>query len=319
MYYLGVDAGGTKTTAILADKNANVIHTVKIGSGNIVSLGPEKTMELIKNIFSGFSSKCRPEDICSSAFAFAGAGRKAEKQILESILKNNRLQNFYIMTDAEIAHYSIFGSGSGILVIAGTGSVCLVRTDNGTLIQLGGRGFLLGDEGSGYYIGREAIKKALDDTEIGKETTPLTKKILEFYKVQEPKEIISKICVADSSQKEIAGLAQVICASTGQYDAQAIEIIDCAAKALTDLAVKAIKYYCPADAEYHNIALGGGILQKNAVVEQSFKRQMQKYDFQIKYCSANTTAAAAAVMYSMTQSGLSINDEIMQKLKNIQV
>ncbi|MCE5340685.1 MAG: hypothetical protein LLF92_06105 [Planctomycetaceae bacterium] len=323
MYYLGVDAGGTKTTAILADENANVIQVVKIGSGNVVSLGQTKITELIKNLLAEFSSKCKPENINSSTFAFAGAGRKPEREILEAALKDNRLRNFRIMTDAEIMHYSIFGSGDGILVIAGTGSVCLVRSrnssGNGKLVQLGGNGFLLGDEGSGYYIGRQAIKKALDDAEIGRQVSLLTEKIIKFYNFQQPKEFVSKVCFSEHPQTDIAAIAQVVCDLAEQNDTQALEIINNASKALTDLAVKAIKHYCPADAEFYNITLGGGILQKDSVVERAFKRQMQNYNFEIVYHSAKMSATAAAVMYSMVQNDLRIDEAMMQKLKNIKI
>jgi len=318
MYYLGVDAGGTKTIAVLADENANVIQTVKIGSGNIISLGPAKTADLIKNLLGKFAPKCKPKDITSSALAVAGAGRKSERQLLETILKDNRLRNFHIMTDAAIMHYSIFGSGDGILVIAGTGTVCLVQS-GGKLRQLGGIGFLLGDEGSGYYIGRQAIKKALDDSDIGKKPTPLTKKILGFYGLTHPQEIVSKISLSEHPQKDIAASAQVVCQLAEQKDKQASEIINDAAKELTVLAVKAVRHCWSADAKVYNIALCGGLVFKNSPLERAFKKQMKKYNLNIKYCSAKMSAAAGSVMYAMTQNGIQITDEILRKLRNIEI
>jgi len=319
MYYLGVDAGGTKTIAVLADENANVIQTVKIGSGNVISLGPAKITALIKNLLGEFSSKCGPEDITASTFAMAGVGRKNERQLLESILKDNHLRNFHIMTDAAIMHYSIFGSGEGLLIIAGTGTVCLVRSNNGKLNQLGGIGYLLGDEGGGYYIGRQAIKKALNASDAGNEPSLLTKKILEFYNLHQPQEIVSKISLSEHPQKDIAAPAQVVCDWAQRNDAQAIEIINDAGKALVELTARAIKHYCPADAEVYNVALCGGLLFEGSVVERAFKQHIQNYNYKINYCSAKMSAAAAAVMYALTQDNIQITDEMMEKLKNIQI
>lgn len=317
MYYLGVDAGGTKTTVAIVNDNADIVDAFKLGSGNVVSLGQAKTAELIKNILSRITANCKLENIASSTFAFAGAGRDAEKKILEAIIRDSRLSNFKIMTDAEIMHYSFFGSNSGILISAGTGSICIVKKENSEFCRLGGYGFLLGDEGGGFYIGREAIKKALDDAEINRPKTLLTKKILGFYKIQQPNEIISKTCDSDSPQKLIASCAETVCGLAEENEPNAAAIISNAAEALVNLAVKAITHHCPPNTEVYNIAAGGGILRQNSIVEKLFRQKLQMRNFKLNYFSQQMSPVAAAAMYSMSQAGLQINDSIMDKLKNI--
>jgi len=153
MYFLGVDGGGTKTAAILMDAQGNVLRTTRKGTGNIAVLDRGSVAQLIRSILQELLPEGDTENIRWATFAFAGAGRPQEREAVTAIIRNTGIRNFTVLSDAEILYYSVFGEEQGILISAGTGSICLVKGKDNQYHQIGGWGYLLGDEGSGFYIG----------------------------------------------------------------------------------------------------------------------------------------------------------------------
>ncbi len=131
MYYLGVDGGGTKTAAVLADEQGRVLRQVKMGPGNIAVLDRGTLAQLIRNIVAELTAGLETRQLEWATFAFAGAGRAAEKETVRALIRGAGVQHFSVMTDAEILHYSVFGEEPGILISAGTGSICLLRDHAG--------------------------------------------------------------------------------------------------------------------------------------------------------------------------------------------
>src|SRR5690606_5741852 len=89
----------------------------------------------------------------------AGVGRSAEREELRAALRTHELAGrLVVTTDVELAMAAAFGTGPGLLLVAGTGSIALRRDASGTLRRAGGHGWQMGDEGSGYWIGRQALQ-----------------------------------------------------------------------------------------------------------------------------------------------------------------
>jgi glucosamine kinase len=157
MRYLGIDGGGTKTTFLLLDEYYNEICHVQSGPSNYLSVGPEVAKASIVQGISELTE--RPNIVCGG---FAGAGRPEGltfyKDVLHSILPDAQI---IIETDAFIAYMGVIGIDPGLLLIAGTGSIVIGRDLHHAMFRVGGWGPHFGDEGSGFWIGREAIRAAL--------------------------------------------------------------------------------------------------------------------------------------------------------------
>jgi N-acetylglucosamine kinase-like BadF-type ATPase len=103
------------------------------------------------------------------------------------------LKNITVETDARIALEAAFAGGPGIVVIAGTGSMALYRTEDGKILRAGGWGKLIGDEGSGYLIAQDALRAVMRQSDGRGEKTELTKKAFYHFGIASLDELIQKI------------------------------------------------------------------------------------------------------------------------------
>jgi len=155
--FLGIDAGGSNFRIAVINDNGNIIYHKSLkGNFNYTSAGNEIIDNYFKKIKKEFNN------IKAVSIAMAGIGTKDQKIQLKSIIFNN-LQNckkVNIFTDAEGSLEANFQSSSGILIICGTGSIVIGKNDNNTC-RAGGWGYLLDDEGSGFWFSKKIVMEYL--------------------------------------------------------------------------------------------------------------------------------------------------------------
>jgi len=161
--FLGIDGGGSKTSFLLEDSEERELARFESGPSNWLSVGSERARESISQGILNLPSS--PDVVCGG---FAGAGRPegAEfyQKCLSTLLPRARV---FVEIDAHIAYMGALGPKPGVLLIAGTGSIAIARKTDGSWIRAGGWGPLFGDEGSGFWIGRAAIRTALRAHDLG--------------------------------------------------------------------------------------------------------------------------------------------------------
>jgi glucosamine kinase len=203
----------------------------------------------------------------------AGAGREPEKSELRDGLRNERLaERVMVVGDLDIALEAAFGTGPGVVLISGTGSVAVGRTADGKVHRRGGYGWQISDEGSGFAIGRAgliAIGLAQDGR--GRETK-LTKTLIEGSPVDAIDQLIRWSVVADPS--EIAGLAQVVFRTAAQGDQVAQAIVNRAADDLVELASALLTLFGPKKAV--PLALAGGNLAPDRALRAPLLDRVKK-------------------------------------------
>ena len=244
---LGIDGGGTKTVCVLATSDGKVIGR---GSGgptnpNLVS-APEIKETLQKAIQEAIQNlpELQIEAVCAG---IAGVGASEEKQVAVSnviwqILSTppfcqtlskrfNPSKNIEVVSDVVIALVAGAGERHGIVAISGTGSVVYGETVKGQKIKVGGWGYLL-DEGSGYEIGRMALKEILKAYDVSGETTPLAQEVLNVWKLTSVQDIVNRIYLGATKPSDIANLAKIVNSAASAGDESAKEILR---KAASDL------------------------------------------------------------------------------------
>ena len=166
MVYLGIDGGGSKTAFLIEDENGRILDRAETGPSNWVSAGKE---EAKRNITAGIQQLKTIPDVVGCGFAGAGRpeGFRFFKDCLTALLPEAQI---FVETDAFISYIGAIGLEPGVLLIAGTGSIAIGRRTDGSMIRVGGWGPMFSDEGSGFWIGREAIQAALRANDAG--TTP---------------------------------------------------------------------------------------------------------------------------------------------------
>lgn len=208
-YYLGIDGGGTKTTAIICDENAQLISRFVGESINYNSVGMETARKNLKATVDGVL----PNDVKLNA-AFIGMSAISErsddeftKKLCEGIIDCDKIT---MDSDVYIGLEAMRCDGAAAMVISGTGSMAVGRLPDGEIIHTGGWGYILGDEGSGYAICIDALRAAICGYEGSAEKTLLTDAVKEHYQVNDMLELIDIFYDPPMPRSEIAKLAPIV-------------------------------------------------------------------------------------------------------------
>jgi glucosamine kinase len=188
----------------------------------------------------------------------AGAGREDARLALEAALAGAGLaERVGVGTDVEAAFQDAFGDGPGLLLMAGTGSIAWGRAEDGRVARVGGWGWLLGDEGSGYAIGVEAMKRVARSADGRAPVTRLSAALLERLGLRDPEELIAWSGTAPRAA--VAALVPDIHAAAIAGDAAAAEILETAVEALEAHVLTLLGTLGPWRRS-PTVALGGGLL-----------------------------------------------------------
>lgn len=228
---IGLDIGGSKTHGVrLAD--GQVVAEALAGSANLASVGAAEAgrqLDVLLNRLGrdGVTAVCAG---AAGADTAEGAGRLRE--LVAAKVPGARLS---VVHDTALV-LAAAGVDEGVAVISGTGSVAWGRRQDGTQVRAGGWGYLLGDEGSGYWVGREAVRHALARLDRGEPADRLTQQLAADCGVQRPGQLLDHF-YAHPERRYWAGRARVVFELAGDGDAAANRIIATAATALATLAV----------------------------------------------------------------------------------
>lgn len=277
-YVIGIDGGGTKSVISIADLQGNIIVTEQGGPTNIRSEGESQVYNTLRYLIESTVKKAnlkieKCEAICIGT---AGAGREEEQKIIKQYIQAIGIKrNIIITNDAEIVIAEVTKGKAGIAVIAGTGSIAYGIGKNGEKVRIGGWGHIVGDEGSAYYIGIEAIKAALrcyDGRESYTELLPMTMKEIN---IKNPEEFVKFVYRKDIIKSEIASLAKVVDEAYKKGDKKAKEILLKAAEELFVLAKTAIKGI-RAEKDSITVVVSGSVFINNVFVYEEFVKLLTK-------------------------------------------
>ena len=165
LYVIGIEGSGIKTTAVLCAMDGNILSEAQGGPSNFHIVGIEKTVSTLLDLIQTccHSVGCNDSQIGAVVAGLAGVGRVHNQQHILNRLqevtrtKKNAIEKVVIESNARIALEGAFSGKPGIVVIAGTGSIVYGKDDRERIYRAGGWGRLIGDEGSGYAIGRDAL------------------------------------------------------------------------------------------------------------------------------------------------------------------
>lgn len=200
-YLIGMDGGGTKTKCILTDINLKPIYETIGGPSNFLVIGTEKVVETILNLLNECttSQKISSNDIDAIVLGTTGGGRRSDAEILEmQIIKDAAqksiiINKFRVESDARIALEGSFSGKEGSILIAGTGSIMFGKDEAGEIHRVGGFGRFIGDEGSGYRIGRiglNAVARAFDGRA---KQTKISDLIQQEFSISSSEELITEV------------------------------------------------------------------------------------------------------------------------------
>lgn len=289
---IGVDAGGTKTAAIVARDGEIVSRShgagAKMRSGRGITVATTIAEAVRRALTQAGTTQA---DILIAGVA--GAGREEERDELRHALRQEAVAQRVIVTgDTEMALAAAFGDKPGIVVTAGTGSMGVARDPYGRMHRAGGYGWQMGDEGSGYALGRAAlgaVGRAADDRSPRTELTPL---LLRMTRSENVDALIR--WAAAAGPPEVASLAPAVFEAAHGGDTVAAGIMDYAARELAALVFKLLPHFGADERLNVEVATNGGLLFHDGPLYRIVKTKLSE-EPQIRFREAPLEAAAGAI------------------------
>lgn len=269
--FLGIDGGGSKTTCAIGTESS-VLGSGASGASNLVRVGEERAGEAIS---AALRKACAmagvaPSEIQRTCVGIAGGGRPetaAKVQRLMAELVSGEIQ---VVGDMVIALEAAFGSGPGIVVIAGTGSIAYGRNSASQTARAGGWGHAISDEGSGHWIGRAAVAGAVRAYGEGRSAI-LLDRIMGAWRVSNEEQMI--LAANAMPPPDFAELLPVVLSASDAGDPTALAVLTQAGAELASLAKIVIAKL------FRNqlapVAMSGGVFRNSAVVRQVFYNNLR--------------------------------------------
>ncbi len=226
--YLGVDGGGTKTHAVLIDDEKTILGEGFAGAGNPLRVGIENA---IKHIISAIEKAADDAnrskgDIVSAQIGLAGVRREDLRYLIKNRFREIlRIRKVAVTTDAEIALYAATEGKEGLVIIAGTGSVCMGRNAKGEMASAGGWGPLAGDEGGGAGIARCALQAIAKSSDGRGMSTKLSDYAVDYFRAGRLEDLSVAIYASQIDNARIAGFAKYVSQAANEGDTVAIELL----------------------------------------------------------------------------------------------
>lgn len=273
MHVLGIDAGGTKTVAFLADADGRIIADGRAGGANLQTEGElqvEKVLhDVIEQVTRGHN--ITPAAVC---LGMAGVDREADGRTIRDIMRRLGYRSHtLIVNDALIALVAGAGASPGLVVISGTGSIAFGVSHRGLAARAGGWGPTLGDEGSGYWIGRRALEAVTRDADGRGPRTELSQLVLDHFQLPRPQSLVAEIYHQPQGRRAIAALATLVDGARADGDLVATEIMVAAADELA-LAAASVISRLEMRGEQFPILLAGGLLKRSEWLAAEVGRRM---------------------------------------------
>ena len=239
--FLGIDGGGSKTSCLIGDETS-VLGTGIAGPSNVVRVGEAQAREALAAAIGQacMVANLKPAEISRVCVGLAGAGRPGISEpvrgvISEIISGGIKPGDIKVVGDNVIALEAAFGSGPGVIVIAGTGSIAYGRSRDGQTARAGGWGFAISDEGSGHWIGRAAVAAALRawDENQG-ENAALLASMMKSWCLESRESLV--LAANATPSPDFAALFPAVLASADSGDRSARDVLAQAGSHLAELA-----------------------------------------------------------------------------------
>lgn len=300
-YFLGVDGGGSKTSALVIDENGKPHGRGLAGGSNHLRVGIEtatRNIERAVNI-ALVEAEIAIREIDYAYCGIAGSDHAVHhERVVESLKIFFPRGNFIVDTDARIALTGAVGFGSGIVVISGTGSVAFGRNGEGKEVRAGGWGPTIGDEGSGFAIARDGLSAIVRAYDGRGRTTKMTDFLCREYDICNPADLPRFVYAATTHTDDIARYGELVIEAAGEGDAVAREILDRAGFELGScvLAVARKLEICSED---FPVAYVGGAFNAGELLLEPMRREIEREAARARLVSPEHTPVEGAAMMAI--------------------
>lgn len=273
MHVLGLDAGGTKTVCLLADARGRILAEGRGPGANLHvagALAVETVLHEVMETAIG-DRAITPDAIC---LGIAGVDRDDEARTVGAIMRRiGHKSRVLVVNDALVALVAGAGDAPGIVIIAGTGSIAYGRNAAGEAARAGGWGHMIGDEGSGYWIGRDALAAVMRAADGRGPATALTSDILAHFTVDDVSRLPRIVYDREVPRMSVAALGPIVQRVADQGDAVATRILERAAEELV-LAAQSVASRLEMRGDEFTFHLAGGAFRVVPWLAEELSRRL---------------------------------------------
>ena len=257
----GVDGGGTATRAAILDDRHRVVAEGHAGPSNPLRVGIATAASAVRDAIDQACSEAsiHRDDILAAAVGLAGVRRKDIRDHMREKLSEclKQIKPIELFTDGEIALYGATGGAAGLVVIAGTGSICCGRNPQGKHVCAGGWGPIVGDEGGGSWIARKALQAVAQATDGRGPKTALASAALNYFKISTPDDLSTAIYAPNMTNDRLAGFGRQVMRVAEGGDEVARDILRRAGQQLGIAATAVIRNLHMENEEFRVAYVGG--------------------------------------------------------------
>lgn len=253
LFYAGVDGGGTKCRAELYDLNGNLLAGGVAGAANIARNGEVARQSILDSVSAALAQANLPPATLQQTLVcggFAGANLPSASNALKQW--QHPFHSFHFTSDLHTALYGAHDGANGAVLVIGTGS-CAAALKDGELTQYGGHGFLLGDKGSGAWLGKQAVIHTLEAIDAIQPNGALAAAVCQHYQAHSATNLVDKLNQANPGV--FGELCPIILELANQQEPTAVALIQQGSAYLSAIARKAIAQSAG------NLVLAGGVAQ----------------------------------------------------------
>lgn len=271
-YLMGIDGGGSKTSAVLADETGRVLGRGTAGASNFQVIGHQAAQVTIQAAMAAAWTEAgiAPQPVGALCVGLSGVDRPEERLFFQQWATEAHPQaRVVIANDAELVLAAGTPAGWGLALICGTGSIAYGRSPAGQMDRADGWGHLLGDEGSGYAIGLAALRAVMRAYDGRGPATALSEAILGRWGLATATDLVARVYRDLCGKPEIAALAAEVEATAARKDAVAQQILASAGLELA-LAAQAVARRLALVGSIP-CALAGGVIVAGSMVRDQFQ------------------------------------------------
>jgi glucosamine kinase len=274
---LGVDGGGTKTRAVIIDARQRVLGEGASGPSNPLRVGIGNAASAIREAIDEACAAARVQraDIFAAEIGLAGVRRGDLRIRMREALSGLGIRTIEVVTDADIALYGATEGEPGLVIIAGTGSVCCGLNAQGKHVIAGGWGPLAGDEGSGSWIARRALQALARASDGRGAETALGDAACAYFNVATTDDLLIAIYAPGVTNDRIAGFGKRVIETAQNGDRVALEIVADAGREL-GVAANAVIRKLRLGRERFQVAYVGGVFAAGDLLLDSLRDEVAR-------------------------------------------
>jgi len=298
--FAGIDGGQSSTVATIGDRSGRVLGRGVAGPADEVGQTAGSTRlrdALAAALAAALESSGLPRD---ADFAEIVAGISGYEGRVVGLAPDLPAQSVRLMHDAPIAHAGAFCGAGGAIVIAGTGSVAYVGDGAAPGATYGGWGYLFGDEGSAFWLAREAVAESMRGADLGvADDDARTQALLGTFGCDSLRELARGFYGGVISRSALARYAQRVI-----DDQRWAPLVARGARALADLARAALDAH---PSVLRRAALAGGLFTSPAY-RGAVVRELSRVKPSIDIAPARYEPAIGALLLAYARGGLGVRE-----------